>query len=162
VFNFYGVRTTGYYCLTSYHSSIVKVLVPRAVFYLLVPSLSRAFQEIKPPMFSSNFWSTSASLVGFPAGLASRTVQLLWICFLKHISQRQPILPPSTVLSRGLRTSFWWVFLPIWSVFFCLTWAGGPRNLAIWLLLVCPAGRNLFVTYNGLNSTAIHHSVKGF
>jgi hypothetical protein len=72
--------------LTSYHSSIVKVLVPRAVFYLLLPSLSRAFQEIKPPMFSSNFWSTSASLDGVPVGPASRTVQLLWICFAAHLS----------------------------------------------------------------------------
>ena len=106
MFHFYGVRTTGYYCLTSYHSSIVKVLVPRAGFYLLVPSLSRAllpFREIKQPMFSLYF-GQHRPLMRLPCGSGLG----LFNCYgfaLQHISQRQSILPLSTVLSRGFGTS---------------------------------------------------------
>ena len=86
---FYGVRTTGYYCLTSYHSSIVKVLVPRAGFYLLVPSLSRAFSAVsrdKTADVSLLLLVNIGLSCGFPVGPAFRTVQLLWICFAAHLS----------------------------------------------------------------------------
>ena len=78
---------------------------------MLVPSLSRAFSAVSRDKTADVFlfpWSTSASLA---ASLWVRPLGL-FSCYgfaLQHISQRQYILPLTTVLSRGFENFFWMV-----------------------------------------------------
>jgi hypothetical protein len=114
-----------------------------------------------------DFRSTSASLFDFLAGVRPQGLLGFYGFAFQHISQPTSYFTTSRcsvkVFGHTKLSDVLVRFLPHRLLCACAKsgW-GALQKLVIEFSLVCPCGRNLFVTHSGLDYTAFNMLVKGF